>query len=439
MQKPTIHFAPEKNWMNDPNGTVYADGIYHLFYQYNPDGAEWGNIQWAYATSRDLVGWKREGLRLTPDRGAGEKYCFSGCAVRTEEGFKIFYTSIGEEPDAVQHHARQLICDADERFCGIRRNGAAIEAGIHGFPVSEWRDPFVFRFRGDAYMTLAGISDVGHIFLYRAKDASLNGWEYLGILFMPEETDDLPECPNVAVFGDRIALFYSLAKRNLVRYVVGTFDGRSLSVEDGGIVDHGTNCFYATNLATGAAGETVLFGWQRESLIGASSPDGTYSGCLALPRIVRLNGNRLEFSFTDGLKKLYRRALDCTQEAGKTVCRASVERVRIAFRAAGRAKAFVQKNKKERVTLDFDGDRLRIGRESLTENADERVLELPLRGDGAHDVELIFDGTIAEAIVDGEAVSFRFYRLGRAEIVFEQVGGAFLDVCATELNAADVR
>ena len=93
MQRPTIHFAPEKNWMNDPNGTVYADGVYHLFYQYNPYGSDWGNICWAYATSSNLIDWERKGIRLAPDPAIGEKYCFSGCAVKQPDEFKVIYTS----------------------------------------------------------------------------------------------------------------------------------------------------------------------------------------------------------------------------------------------------------------------------------------------------------------------------------------------------------
>lgn len=83
IQRPVFHFAPEKNWMNDPNGTLYRDGIYHLFYQYNPRGAEWGNICWAHAVSADLVNWERKGVALSPETQNGERWCFSGCAVET--------------------------------------------------------------------------------------------------------------------------------------------------------------------------------------------------------------------------------------------------------------------------------------------------------------------------------------------------------------------
>ena len=65
--RPQIHYTPAKNWVNDPNGLVYADGVYHLFYQYNPKGNEWGNMSWGHATSKDLMHWEEQPVALTRD------------------------------------------------------------------------------------------------------------------------------------------------------------------------------------------------------------------------------------------------------------------------------------------------------------------------------------------------------------------------------------
>ena len=65
--RPLIHYTPAKNWVNDPNGMVYVDGVYHLFYQYNPQGNEWGNLSWGHATSTDLIKWKEQPVALTRD------------------------------------------------------------------------------------------------------------------------------------------------------------------------------------------------------------------------------------------------------------------------------------------------------------------------------------------------------------------------------------
>src|SRR5579863_5046028 len=76
--RPQFHFTPEKNWMNDPNGLVYYEGEYHLFYQYNPFGNTWGHMSWGHAVSSDLVHWKHLPLALPETDGV---MIFSGSAV----------------------------------------------------------------------------------------------------------------------------------------------------------------------------------------------------------------------------------------------------------------------------------------------------------------------------------------------------------------------
>lgn len=75
--RPNFHFTPKNNWMNDPNGLFYADGVYHLYFQYWPYGNTWGPMHWGHATSKDLVKWEEQPVALYPDRFG---YIFSGSA-----------------------------------------------------------------------------------------------------------------------------------------------------------------------------------------------------------------------------------------------------------------------------------------------------------------------------------------------------------------------
>ena len=67
--RPQYHFSPTKNWMNDPNGLVYSNGLYHLFFQHNPFANEWGHMTWGHATSKDLIHWKEMPIAIAEENG----------------------------------------------------------------------------------------------------------------------------------------------------------------------------------------------------------------------------------------------------------------------------------------------------------------------------------------------------------------------------------
>ena len=89
--RPRFHFTAAANWINDPNGVCWHDGRYHLYYQYNPNAAKWGDIHWGHATSEDLVHWQDEPLALAPTPGGPDgEGCFSG-SFALIDGVPIFF------------------------------------------------------------------------------------------------------------------------------------------------------------------------------------------------------------------------------------------------------------------------------------------------------------------------------------------------------------
>ena len=284
--RPVYHFRPVANWMNDPNGTIYVDGVYHMFYQFNPYGDGWGNMHWGHARSVDLVNWEHEPIALWPTKSAGEDHVFSGCAaLDADGGLVLFYTSVGDGRPNEQWIAVPgddglaafTKPDGNPFITTARPGGADFGGGM--------RDPFIFRHEGRTLMVIgADTEDRSVIPLYESTDPGLREWDYLGELWsVSKDVMAFPECPNFFPLGGKHVLL--LSPYRAVEYRVGGFDvkGPSFAVEREGLLDHSEQ-YYATNTAIGPGGQRVLFGWIR------GFPEGRgWNGVQAVPRILTLD------------------------------------------------------------------------------------------------------------------------------------------------------
>src|SRR5687767_1169441 len=77
---PVYHITAPANWINDPNGPIFHNGVWHMFYQHNPYGDDWGNMHWGHVRSRDLAHWEHAPIALWPSKEVGEDHVFSGCS-----------------------------------------------------------------------------------------------------------------------------------------------------------------------------------------------------------------------------------------------------------------------------------------------------------------------------------------------------------------------
>lgn len=304
-QRPRYHFGPPANWMNDPNGTIYANGYYHLFYQHNPYGDVWGHMHWGHARSRDMIHWEHLPIALWPSHELGEEHVFSGCASITADGTPILiYTEVGLAKDGKQPPNEQwaALGDADWITWQKHPDNPVLDLKSHGGPDFEddWRDPFIFHEAGRTFLVLGGNVDAtSAIALYEATDGTLANWQYRNIIHATDRAAvRLSECPNFFAIeneaGGKDWVLLTSPHRP-VDYEVGDFDldtytfkEATKGVLDAGHTPHVTNAhYYATNIIHAPDGRVILLGWIR------GFPEGHgWNGCLALPRVLTIGPDR---------------------------------------------------------------------------------------------------------------------------------------------------
>ena len=299
--RPQIHYTPAKNWINDPNGLVYADGVYHMFYQYNPYGNDWGNMSWGHAVSEDLLHWEEKPVALTADHlGA----IFSGSAVvdkRNTAGFGkeaiiALYTSAGDR----QQQSIAYSTDGAETFTTYSSNPV-----IANTSRSDFRDPKVFWHEESQswIMSLALGWEYG-IEFYSSKN--LKNWTSLSVFTNDRSSCRAGqwECPDLLRFEcngvEKWVLLVSVnpggpAGGSGTMYFVGTFDGKKFIADNLDYplwLDYGPDN-YAGVTWSNIEDRTVYVGWMNNWLYSGVVPASPWRSAMTLPRelsLVKIDG-----------------------------------------------------------------------------------------------------------------------------------------------------
>jgi fructan beta-fructosidase len=254
--RPLLHFSPEKNWMNDPNGMVLHEGTYHLFFQHNPSGTRWGNMSWGHATSPDLLHWKEQPLAIPQtfdDQGRAVEDIFSGSVVSdppnssglgtaTNPPLIAIYTSAytPDHPTMAGRQAQSLAYSVDDGQTWTKYAGNPVLDRSS----SNFRDPKVFWYDGPngAYWVMLAVEALDHkVVLYRSDD--LIDWTHLSDFGPANATGGIWECPDLfplPVDGDPDNVKWvmvvnlnpgSVAGGSGGQYFVGDFDGTTFTSE----------------------------------------------------------------------------------------------------------------------------------------------------------------------------------------------------------------
>lgn len=273
--RPQLHFSSRRGWNNDPNGLVFHKGEYHLFYQHNPYGWDWGNMHWGHAVSKDLLMWKELPIALYPHRYGD--WAFSGSAVvdvRNSSGW-----GTGSEPAMVAAYTStgRGECIVYSNDCGrtwkeFERNPVIKHQG---------RDPRLLWHQPTQRWVMAVYDEKNNsrnISFYTSPN--LKDWKY------ESQIDGFFECPDLyelPVEGKPGVTKWILSAASQ-EYVIGQFDGRQFTPETPKIKGHYGNGYYAAQTFSQTPdGRRVILFWMQ-----AATPGMPFNQALSLPMEVSL-------------------------------------------------------------------------------------------------------------------------------------------------------
>jgi fructan beta-fructosidase len=313
--RPQLHFTPQTKWMNDPNGMVYFEGEYHLFYQYYPDGTVWGPMHWGHAVSKDLVRWEHLPIALEPDDLG---YIFSGSAVidwNNTTGFQkgntppmvaIYTNHLMEGEKAGRHNFQtQSIAyslDKGRTWKKYEKNPVIPNTeNIHDF-----RDPKVFWHESSKHwvMILAANDKVK---LYHSQD--LKTWTFSSDFGLGEGSQARPwECPDLFELKtekgeSKWVMLVSVGNREAIQapnggtgtqYFIGDFDGKTFKNNNPAAatlwLDGGRDNYAGVTFSDvpKADGRRLFIGWMSNWDYATVVPTDSWRSAMTLARTLTL-------------------------------------------------------------------------------------------------------------------------------------------------------
>jgi fructan beta-fructosidase len=302
--RPLMHFSPREHWMNDPNGMVYFNGIYHLFFQYYPAASVWGPMHWGHAISEDLVHWKQLPIAIYPDKLG---YIFSGSVVvdsNNTSGFGIYgkpaLVAIFTQHDTAGEHAHtntyqnQSIAysnDGGSTWIKYKDNPVVKNPGI-----TDFRDPKVMWYKpGNKWIMTLAVKD--HVAFYSSPD--LKNWkEESGFGKEVGAHGGVWECPDLFAFdydGKQVwALLVSINPGgpnggSATQYFIGDFDGKTFTPYNNNVkwIDYGPDNYAGVTFSN--TGERKIFlGWMSNWSYAQLVPTETWRSAMTVPRNLNL-------------------------------------------------------------------------------------------------------------------------------------------------------
>ena len=306
--RPQIHFSPKNSWMNDPNGLIYHEGTYHLFFQYYPEDIVWGPMHWGHATSKNLVRWEEQSIALYPDSLG---YIFSGSAVMDWKNTSGLGTP--DNPPMVAIFTYHDPKGEKEKTSDFQTQGIAysLDKGVnwkkyHKNPVlknpgiPDFRDPKVTWIpKYEKWIMALAVKD--HISFYSSDN--LINWDFesdFEVAFSKEQ--GVWECPDLFPLTDsegneKWVLLVSVNTKGLqggsaTQYFLGDFDGQKFVPDDVSLrwLDQGADNYAGVTFSDipKADGRRILIGWMSNWQYAQKVPTERWRSAMTLARSLHL-------------------------------------------------------------------------------------------------------------------------------------------------------
>lgn len=298
--RPVYHHTPVYGWMNDPNGMFYKDGVYHLYFQYNPYGSMWANMTWGHSTSTDLTHWTYEGTAIVPDAWGA---IFSGSCVVDKDNTAglgkgavvAFYTSAKSTPwGDVQSQSMAYSLDNGKTFIKYEHNPILTSTE------RDFRDPKVFWYApGKHWVMMLAVGQEMQIY----SSGNLKDWKKESSFgAMQGAHGGVWECPDlveVAVEGSKEKKWVLICNLNpggpfggsAAQYFVGSFDGKKFVNESSTQtkwLDWGKDNYATVTWSNAPAGRCIALGWMSNWQYANNVPTTQYRSANTLARDLTL-------------------------------------------------------------------------------------------------------------------------------------------------------
>lgn len=304
--RPNLHFAPQKNWMNDPNGLVYFKGEYHLFFQYNPNDSVWGLMHWGHAVSNDLISWKELDIALYPDENGT---IFSGSAVvdwnnttgffPEEPGIVAIFTHNQEVSGEPPRQKQSLAYSHDQGRTWTKYEANPVLS--HETKI-DFRDPKVF-WHNESKKWVMALATGKTITFYSSPN--LIDWQFESEFgYGIGNHESVWECPDLfklkveSTDEEKWVLLVSIGdndkfdKGSRTQYFIGSFDGRTFTADDEIVrwLDFGKDNYAGVSFSDipQEDGRRIYLGWMSNWRYANQVPTDGWRSQMTLPRELSL-------------------------------------------------------------------------------------------------------------------------------------------------------